>query len=108
MDCLDQEQYSGGVPEVAKALLEAGERLDVARLTEYALRMRSSVLVRRLGYLLDLVSVGQTEVLAQHIGAAGYAYLSRLFPQWEFARSAKWRLVINVEPAQLCRGREVV
>ena len=108
VDCLDQEQYSGGVPEVAKALLEAGERLDVARLIEHALRMCSHVLVRRLGYLLDLAGGGQTEVLAQHIGAAGYTYLSRLFPRREFARSAKWRLIINVEPAQLRRGREVV
>lgn len=108
VDCLDQEQYSGGTPEIAQALLEARERLDVARLTEYALQMRSNVLIRRLGYLLDLVDAGQTEVLAQHVGNSGYAYLSRLFPRRELARDARWRLIVNVEPAQLQRGREVV
>jgi predicted transcriptional regulator of viral defense system len=108
VDCLDQEQYSGGMPEIAQALLEARERLDVARLTEYALQMRSNVLVRRLGYLLDLVDAEQTEVLAQHVGNSGYAYLSRLFPRRELARDARWRLIVNVEPAQLQREREVV
>ena len=108
VDCLDQERHSGGVPEVAKALIEAGERLDVARLTDQALRMGSNVLVRRLGYLLDLVDGGQTKALAQQVGTAGYAYLSRLFPQRKLARSTRWRLIINVEPAQLRRGREVV
>lgn len=108
VDCLDQERHGGGVPEVAKALFEAERRLDKALLTEHALRMGSNVLVRRLGYLLDLVDGGQTEMLTHHVGNAGYAYLSRLFPRRELARSARWRLIINVEAAQLRRGREVV
>lgn len=108
VDCLDQERYGEGVPAVAKGLLEAKGQLDIARLTEYALRMWSNALVRRLGYLLDLLELGDTSTLAQHVGHSGHTYLSHTFPRREFARSQKWRLIVNVEPAQLRHGREVV
>ena len=53
VDSLDQLRYAGGLLEVAKALYQARQRLDVERLVEYANRMRNRSLCSRLGYLLD-------------------------------------------------------
>ncbi len=53
VDSLDQPRYAGGLLEVAKALYQAREELDLERLVEYANGMRNHSLCSRLGYLLD-------------------------------------------------------
>jgi len=108
VDCLDQEAYGGGMIEIAKALSEGREQLDVPKLCAYALRMGSGVLARRLGYLLDLLEMGDTSALASQAKGNSTAYLSVLFPKEALAKSSRWRLIINVPEEKLLRGREVI
>lgn len=52
VDALDQLRYAGGFMEVAKAVHQARDQVDLDRLVAYANRMRNRSLCSRLGYLL--------------------------------------------------------
>lgn len=100
VDSLDQPRYAGGLPEVAKALYQAHERLDLERLVEYANRMRNRSLCSRLGYLLELfgrpiegLNVSRTFV--------------RLDPQGqdEGPYDRRWRVRVNVSDEELLNWR---
>ena len=53
VDSLDLPAYAGGLGEIAKALRDALEVVDVDTLVEYANRMGDKSLGSRLGYLLE-------------------------------------------------------
>lgn len=53
VDSLYRPRYAGGVAEVAKALYNGREALDVPTLVDYANRMGNQSLGSRLGYLLS-------------------------------------------------------
>jgi len=91
VDCLDKPQHCGGIIEVAKAL--KNEKLNKKKLSEYALRMGNSGVVRRLGYLCDTFNL---TVKLPKIEARNYLYLDPTMPK-KGDKSAKWRLVVNVE-----------
>jgi predicted transcriptional regulator of viral defense system len=98
IDCLDKEQYAGTIIETTKAL--KNKIIDVKKLKHYAIKMKNSSLIRRLGYLLDLLkkdSIG----LEKFIGTYRDVYLSLKLPRTEVNRSRKWKLIINVRDEDL-------
>lgn len=78
VDSFDLPQYAGSVPIIAEALRTAyrEERLDIARLVDFALRMKSSALNRRLGFFMELFGIAGTEPLLAHLGRAWAVPLS--------------------------------
>ena len=50
IDCLRHPEYSGGIPQVYRAL---SKDLDLERLVEYCTRTGSSAIASRLGYILE-------------------------------------------------------
>jgi len=101
VDSLDQLRYAGGLLEVAKALYQARQRLDVEQLVEYANRMCNRSLCSRLGYLLNWLgkpveglNISQTFV--------------RLDPQAraEGSYDHRWRVRVNVSNEELLKWRE--
>ena len=54
IDGLDLPRYVGGVGKIAKALKQASEELDEAKLREYAAKIGNSAVGKRLGYLRDI------------------------------------------------------
>ena len=95
MDCLDKPQYCGGVIEVAKAL-KNGE-FDKNKLISYAKKMENSGVIRRLGYLCDLL---QIDISLPEIDARNYLYLDPTMPK-KGVKNAKWRLIINLDERSL-------
>jgi len=95
MDCLDKPQYCGGVIEVAKAL-KNGE-FDKNKLISYAKKMENSGVIRRLGYLCDLL---QIDISLPEIDARNYLYLDPTMPK-KGVKNAKWRLIINLDNRSL-------
>lgn len=76
--------------------------LNTDRLVEYALKMDIGVVIRRLGYLLELYKIGTMEHLETLLGSLTdtYARLDPLLPaEGKFLR--KWRLQLNVTPDEL-------
>ncbi|RMD65530.1 hypothetical protein D6833_02815 [Candidatus Parcubacteria bacterium] len=101
VDSLDQLRYAGGLLEVAKALYQAREQLDLERLVEYANRMRNRSLCSRLGYLLERfgqsvegLNISQSFVLLDPQGKAEGPYDHR------------WRVRVNVSDEKLLQWRE--
>jgi predicted transcriptional regulator of viral defense system len=57
IDCLYKPEYAGGIVEVAKALHIARERISHDRLLSAALTFGSQAVIKRLGYLLELLNI---------------------------------------------------
>ena len=91
IDCLDLLQYSGGIIEVAKAIKYGS--LDRDKLSEYAVNIGNSGVVRRLGYLCDLFEV---DIELQFNKPRNYLYLDP-FREKSGEKNSKWNLIVNVD-----------
>ena len=91
VDCIDKPQYCGGVIEVAKAL--KSEKYDVEKLSEYAKRIGNSGVIRRLGYLSEILGI---DVKFPVLKTRNYLYLDPTMPK-QGRKNAKWRLIVNLD-----------
>lgn len=62
IDALFKPDYAGGITEIAKALYKSREKIDFMKLLDYSGRFDSLAVIKRLGYLLELLQV-QTPVI---------------------------------------------
>jgi len=91
IDCLDKPQYCGGIIEVAKAL--KNNKLDRNKLENYAQRIGNSGVLRRLGYLCELLNI---KISLPKINTRNYLLLDPTMPEKE-TKNARWRLIINLD-----------
>jgi predicted transcriptional regulator of viral defense system len=98
VDSFSQLRYAGGITEVAKALREALEVIEISTLVEYANQMRDKSLSSRLGYLLECLGSG--EGLA---GLRGSTSPIKLNPMRQPSGrvAPHWQVMINVPQAKL-------
>jgi predicted transcriptional regulator of viral defense system len=106
VDALYQERYGGGIIEIAKCLHHARRVADPARLIDYAVRMDSAALCRRLGYLMETLGWPEASGLLPHLGRTAVVYLSTLLPRTPSSFSERWKLFVNVSPEVLTGWRE--
>jgi len=95
IDCLDKPQYCGGVVEVAKALNNV--KPDVKRLRSYAERIGNSAVLRRLGYLTDIIGI---DLQLPKVETRNYLYLDPTMPK-KGTKNARWRLIVNLDESIL-------
>ena len=57
IDCLFKPDYAGGIVEIAKAIYIAKDKINYNQLLDYAIRFDSQAVIKRLGYLLELLSI---------------------------------------------------
>lgn len=102
VDGLAEPEYAGGIPEVAKAIQISRSTLDINRLIEYAKRLKSKAVVRRLGYLLELYSLAPAEIIEQLRSdlATSTELLDPTLPR-EGRRVRRWGLRLNVSSEEL-------
>jgi predicted transcriptional regulator of viral defense system len=109
VDALDHPEHCGGISEVAKALAVALEerRADLERLTEYALRMRNTAILKRLGYLAGRLSLPVGDFPERWYGAlsAGYARLDPARPA-SGPLDRRWQIRVNACADELTGWRE--
>lgn len=102
VDGLRQPEYCGGITEVAKGIWMRREAIRTGSLIEYAIRINTGAVIRRLGYILELYGIGTQEdrkILLDHITNT-YMRLDPILPaEGKFIR--KWRLQLNVTPDEL-------
>ncbi|HEC79005.1 MAG TPA: transcriptional regulator [candidate division WOR-3 bacterium] len=102
IDGLKQPEYCGGLTEVAKGLWMRYQDVNINRLTRYAIRIGVGAVIRRLGFLLELYKIGNSEdweILRSHLTET-YVRLDPLLPsEGKFLR--KWRIQLNVSPEEL-------
>lgn len=57
IDCLFKPQYAGGITEIAKAIHKSKDKIDYPKLLDYAIRFNSQAVIKRLGFLLELLKI---------------------------------------------------
>lgn len=98
-DLVAYPQYTGGLEEVALALLGLADRIDPGKLVEAA-ALYEMPSAQRLGYLLDRVGAsGVTEPLAEYVAAKApiTTPLDPKRPKTDAPRDGRWRLVVNAD-----------
>lgn len=102
LDGLRAPEYCGGITEVAKGFWMRRSDMDVRKLIEYALRLDSSAITGRLGYLMEILEVGtqsDRDSLRESLGRA-YVRLDPMLPA-EGKFLSKWRLRLNVAAEEI-------
>ena len=101
IDCLDRPDLAGGIVEVAKGLSHASNEIDFKLLLEFALKYDKQAVLKRLGFLLELLEIGKPivdQLLA--IRSHSYAVLDTTMPK-EGKMISRWRLQLNEEPEEI-------
>jgi predicted transcriptional regulator of viral defense system len=57
VDCLFKPEYASGITEIAKAIYKAKDKIDFPKLLRYAKQFNSQAVIKRLGFLLELLEI---------------------------------------------------
>jgi predicted transcriptional regulator of viral defense system len=106
VDGLRMPGYCGGITEVAKGLWMRRKEISSTRLIDYAGRIGSGVVYRRLGYLLELYGLSNQQTL-ETLRRTLTATVSPLDPNLpvEGPHLSAWRIQLNVSPDELMAVR---
>jgi len=99
IDCLARPDLSGGIVEVATALQIGADKFNWEKLISYAKRFDNQALIKRLGFLLELLAL-TTQSNIDHLQAqisSSYALLDPYLPE-EGNYLSRWKLKINIDP----------
>jgi len=97
IDGLAMPEYVGGVGIVAQALSASWSRIDEKRLHEYAVRIGISAVVKRLGFLLETLAIGNLEGLRRSTElSTGYPRLDPALPA-QGTHNRRWGLLVNAK-----------
>lgn len=102
VDSLDQPRYCGEIVEVAKGLWNGRNDFDFDKILEYSLKMDNGAIIKRLGYLMDVLEIlspSYRNKLRKHL-TAGYPALNSGQKKEGFYNK-EWKLFVNVEPNNL-------
>ena len=106
-DGFDHPELAGGVLEPAKGLWFGSQELDWEKLVSCTLRLKNHAAGRRLGFWMELLGLGNDDLLSRLENGRGHSY-ARLEPSGppEGPRNARWRMILNVPERQLMEWRE--
>ena len=97
IDCLFKPDYAGGIVEIAKAIYVSKHKIKFNQLFEYTKKFNSQAVIKRLGFLLDILDVNNEIVEQfQKIKTASYVLLDTELPKTGKLIS-KWSIQQNVE-----------
>jgi predicted transcriptional regulator of viral defense system len=108
VDCLDRLECCGGVSEVAKSLSYGRDELDLVKMAHYAVQNGNKAVIKRLGYLLELLSFQAGDainILRGNLGS-GYSPLDTMGRR-DGRYIQRWRLIINVPQTEISQWREI-
>ncbi|MGN6210936.1 type IV toxin-antitoxin system AbiEi family antitoxin domain-containing protein [Parafilimonas sp.] len=57
VDCLYKPDYGGGITEISKALFKVKDKIDYGKLLEYCKQFKAQTVIKRLGFLLELLQI---------------------------------------------------
>lgn len=104
IDCVDRPELCGGLEEVVRGFARSHQDLDADRLVRYLVRLDQPFLVKRLGFLLEVLGHGDGELLSDleklARGTKRYVLLDKSGRD-EGERSRRWGLTVNVDLPRL-------
>ena len=97
IDCLFKPEYAGGTVETAKAIYVSRDKISFDKLLDYAIRFDSQAVIKRLGFLLEILGIGR-EILdeLQQIKTPSYVVLDTELPKIG-KRISRWSIQQNLE-----------
>jgi predicted transcriptional regulator of viral defense system len=97
IDCLFKPDYAGGIVEIARALYVSRDQINFNTLLDYVKRFRSQAVIKRLGFLLEMLETGSGITAHLHqMRSASYVALDTELPKTGKMIS-RWSIVQNIE-----------
>lgn len=106
IDGLRESAYVGGYAEIDKGAWMRRDAVNPDTLVDYALRLNSGAVIRRLGFLMDSCDLGldrHRDALRARLTAT-YHLLDPVLSK-EGPYDSRWRLQVNVNPEELLGAR---
>jgi predicted transcriptional regulator of viral defense system len=97
IDCLFKPDYAGGIVEIAKAIYISRDKIKFEKLLDYARRFNSQAVIKRLGFLLELLDIdGDIVNDLQKIKTESYVLLDTELPR-SGKMISRWSVQQNLE-----------
>ncbi|MEO7176603.1 MAG: transcriptional regulator [Saprospiraceae bacterium] len=110
IDCLFKPEYAGGIVEISRAIYASKDKINFEKLLEYAKRFGSQAVVKRLGFILEMLEIPsclsqphrKTNIIneLQKIKTGSYIVLDTELPKSE-KRVGRWSIQQNLETATI-------
>jgi predicted transcriptional regulator of viral defense system len=102
LDGVSMPAYCGGFVEVAKAFFIAKARLNAEKLIKYANNLQKGVVLRRVGFLMELFNLADKATLDKLAASlpTGYVKLDPDLPD-EGRYNSRWGVRLNVSPEEI-------
>jgi predicted transcriptional regulator of viral defense system len=97
IDCLFKPDYAGGIVEVARAIYTSKDKIKYDTLLEYARIFDSQAVIKRLGFLLEMLEIN-TKIIAdlQKLKTTSYVLLDTELPK-SGKRNSRWSIQRNLD-----------
>lgn len=97
IDCLFKPDYAGGIVEIAGAIYASREKIKFNVLLEYAVKFNSQAVVKRLGFLLEMLQI-ETNIIEdlQKMKTNSIVLLDTELPKLGKIKT-KWSIQQNIE-----------
>jgi len=102
IDALAHPQYCGGITEIAKGIWLTKNKIDFAKLSNYVTKYNKNVVAKRLGYILEILNVGQRDLIQElkKYVKNRYDLFDPTLPEKRIDKN-NWRLIDNVGRKQI-------
>ena len=97
IDCLFKPEYAGGIVEIARAIFISKDKIKFNRLFEYAIRFKSQAVIKRLGFLLEILEI-ETDIISKlnKLKTKSYVILDTELPK-SGKMISRWSIQQNLE-----------
>ena len=97
VDCLFKPDYAGGIVEVARAIYTSKGKIKFNKLLGYAQRFKSQAVIKRLGFLLEILGI-ETDIIPKlnKLKSASYVLLDTELPK-SGKMVSRWSIQQNLE-----------
>jgi len=97
IDCLFKPNYAGGIVEIARAVYISKDNINFNKLYKYTAQFNSQAVVKRLGYLLELLEIDNPIIKKlQQKKTASYVLLDTELPK-KGSYLSKWSVQLNID-----------
>lgn len=97
IDCLFKPQYAAGITEIAKAIHKSKDKIDYSKLLEYAKHFKSQAVIKRLGFLLELLEIENPVIdKLQKLRTNSFILLEPSYPK-EGKTIFRWAIQQNID-----------
>ena len=97
IDCLYKPGYAGGIVEIARAIFQSKVTLRFDTLLDYAKRFNSPAVIKRLGFLLEMLNIEHPIINDLHtLRTTAYVLLDPELPS-NGKYTDRWRIRVNID-----------